>query len=81
MWILIQHYKKYIQEGLTEPKEVKEEINNCRNEYNSFSQWSDDCIIRTDNNTDKVQYDLKRSSYKDHCSKSQLRSKKGFENI
>lgn len=77
MWILIQHYKKYVEEGLTEPKEVIEEINNYRNEYNSFSQWAEDCIIRTDNNSNKVQCNLAYNSYKDHCnSKSQLDPKK-----
>lgn len=78
MWILIQHYKKYISEGLIEPKEVIEEINNYKREYDTLSQWLEECIDITGDKTHYIKQNQAYQSYKDYCSNNcQL----GYKNL
>lgn len=77
MWILIKYYKLYIEEGLKEPPEVIEEINNYRNEYDTLQQWYDSYIEVTNDDSDFVRQNTAYTNYKDFCSnKCQLGHKK-----
>lgn len=55
MYMLLQYYKKYKQNGLFEPPEVKMETQNYKNESDTFSLFFSECIEYKDGHEIKLQ--------------------------
>lgn len=66
MYILLENFKLYDTEGLKEPKEVIEKINEYKKQYDTISIWADDFIEQTDNEDDSINYSDAFRVYKEY---------------
>jgi len=66
MYILLEYFELYNTEGLKEPKEVIEKVQEYKKQYDTINIWADDAIEKTDIEDDIIKHSEAYRKYKEY---------------